>query len=224
MAIEEAIVLIKTSFHQNASTRKLIRILLTVSKALPIISNSVKIRAGNGAPVNSNPSYARARLQTVSNEATLTGASKLQSLVDSAQSLVDSTPSRKSSRKRAVVTPDRDSLPPDLPEPLNGKYYSVIEAVAKFKACPKKKRGILLSEWKSRKWVPNYSKSWWYRTQKKLESGESIREWKEGGKSKMGRTAYVDVDELCELIESTGNGKALGSDEIESIIEQTQRR
>ena len=139
MAIEEAIVLIKTSFHQNASTRKLIRILLTVSKALPIISNSVKIRAGNGAPVNSNPSYARARLQTVSNEATLTGASKLQSLVDSAQSLVDSTPSRKSSRKRVVVTPDRDSLPPDLPEPLNGKYYSVIEAVAKFKACPKKK-------------------------------------------------------------------------------------
>ena len=139
----------------TTTAREIKSILLVLSKALPLISISVKSRATRCSPNNSHSSYARARIATVSTTALLSGTSKLQSLITFSSATSPSRsktsrrkistpisqrytpPARKSrgNRKTPLVTPVKDDaflLNP--PSPSNGEYFFVKEAVEAFDA------------------------------------------------------------------------------------------
>ena len=78
----QVILLIKDEYQPTRGRRKIINHLLTLTKALPIIANTVKSRATKCTPSNSNAAYARRRLLVASNQTNITSDSKLQLLVD----------------------------------------------------------------------------------------------------------------------------------------------
>ena len=57
LLIEEAKSIVRDIMGPTNARRKLDTILCTLSKVLPLLSSSVKSRATNGAPTNSNPAY-----------------------------------------------------------------------------------------------------------------------------------------------------------------------
>ena len=63
VAVEEIKVILKDNFASTQAIRKIHSILILLSKALPLISNSVKGQVVSCAPANSNPSYVRSRLK-----------------------------------------------------------------------------------------------------------------------------------------------------------------
>ena len=74
--------LIKDEYQPTTVRRKIINQLLTLTKALPIIANTVKSRVTKCIPSNSNTAYAKRRLLAASNQTNITSDSKLQLLVD----------------------------------------------------------------------------------------------------------------------------------------------
>ena len=82
LAVEKIRTIVKDYFPANSAVkRKLDAHLRPLSQALPLISRAVKARATLCAPPKSNPSYARARLQSASTSPTSSGTEKLQALV-----------------------------------------------------------------------------------------------------------------------------------------------
>ena len=80
--LDQVILLLKDEYQPTRGRRKIINHLLTLTKALPIIANTVKSRATKCAPSNSNAAYARRRLLVASNQTDNTSEFKLQMLVD----------------------------------------------------------------------------------------------------------------------------------------------
>ena len=235
LAVEKIRTIVKDYFPANSAVkRKLDAHLRPLSQALPLISRAVKARATLCAPPKSNPSYARARLQSASTSPTSSGTEKLQALVrDSAPILP--TP-RKSTRRRklAVVTPEKRPvlMPADLPIPRDGHRFLLAEAVVAFNEYPHRKFiKNVVRHWESEGWVPKYTMRNWYKLGKMVKEGKPLAEFDDGwfhknGRAprKIGRKPYIEVHELRVLVESGANGATFGTKEVVQMIETQAKK
>ena len=181
--LDQVILLIKDEYQPTRGRRKIINHLLTLTKALPIIANTVKNRATKCAPSNSNAAYAR-RLLVASNQTDNTSEIKLQMLVDKSNSdkAKVTTPLRTTttrSKKTVTISPQKDQfLQAQAPVPKNKSKFLVDEACLAFYNYPNRSQKIQLVEfWYLQGWVPCKGINWWHKNSKAVKDGKSNREW-----------------------------------------------
>ena len=237
VAVEEIKVILKDNFASTQAIRKIHSILILLSKALPLISNSVKGQVASCAPPNSNPSYARSRLQTDSSSTAseLVGIPKLELLVKESSANVKSSPTRcqqKRKRSPATISPDKTIVPSDYPTPNNHNYFLIKEAVVAYKTYPQKKQRMsMLKHWEKKGWVPEYKggERSWNRMAHSLSLGNQLREWKIDKDQKIskttgGRSPLVSVVQAQRYLQESPQGSTLGADEINDMIQKATRQ